>query len=154
MTDCNSQLALGSNQQCQEHQRRQQPLIANIAVLQIIICSKEAAPFNPRQGEAMEKAKKGGIGVVAAICFSLRPTLQAGRCCLHGFGGEGRTGTCCCLLWEHMEYLQLIHSSWRSGWRSEFTTQKTARQGKKSDFSQRSPPEVKNMGTGCGPLWR
>lgn len=69
-------------------------------------------------------------------------------------GGEGRTGTCCCLLWEHMEYLQLIHSSWRSGWRSEFTTQKTAWQGKKGDFSQRSPPEVKNIGTGCGPLWR
>lgn len=50
----NSQLALGRNQQCQEHQRQQQPLISNITGLQIIICSKDAAPFSSREGEAME----------------------------------------------------------------------------------------------------
>lgn len=54
MTDCNSQLALGSSQQCQEHQRQQQPLISNITALQIIICSKDVSPFNPLEGEAAE----------------------------------------------------------------------------------------------------
>lgn len=58
MTDCNSQLALGSNQQCQEHQRQQQPLISNITVLQIIICSKEAAPLNSQEGEAMKRRQE------------------------------------------------------------------------------------------------
>lgn len=58
MTDCNSQLALGSNQQCQEHQREQQLLISNITVLQIIICSKEAGPFNSQEGEETERRQK------------------------------------------------------------------------------------------------
>lgn len=70
MTDCNSQLALGSNQQCQEHQRQQQPLISNITVLQIIICSKEAAPFNSQEGEAMERRQERHMKVYSHMLRS------------------------------------------------------------------------------------
>lgn len=61
MTDCNSQLALGSNQQCQEHQSQQQPLISNITVLQIIICSKEAAPFSSQEGETTKQRQERNV---------------------------------------------------------------------------------------------
>lgn len=70
MTDRNSQLALGSNQQCQEHQRQQQPLISNITVLQIIICSKEAAPFNSQEGEAMERRQERNMKVYSHMLQS------------------------------------------------------------------------------------
>lgn len=91
MTDCNSQLALGSNQQCQEHQSQQQPLISNITVLQIIICSKEAAPFNSQEGEATERRQERNVNgcsymlqtednfVLKTMSFALQEPSSTGR---------------------------------------------------------------------------
>jgi len=90
MIDCNSQLALGSNQLCQEHQRQQQPLISNITVLQITICSREAAPFNSQEGEAMERREESNMsgcsrvpqsedGFLLKLSFALQELRRQGR---------------------------------------------------------------------------
>lgn len=111
MTDCNSQLALGSNQQCQEHQRQQQPLISNITVLQIIICSKEAAPFNSQAGT--ERNMNG-----CSHILQFEDNLYSKRCFLLYKNPEARAeGDPCHCSWNtHGPLGTNTHNSLRPGW--------------------------------------